>query len=241
MTAITTVEEVREESTSLVLQASDPVEVVQRATRIANALRDVISKNKLASQISGREYVRCEGWTTMGAMLGVTPHEISVTEHDGIFTAVVALCRIGDGVEIARASAECGAPDELDRRGQPLWSARPRYARRSMALTRATSKVCRLAFSWIMTLAGYEATPAEEVPSGGFEEHQQPASDDSGKHPGPTEPQAMVLPFGKKKGTPLKDLTSEELSTLSAWCRKKNTFPDLVEAADEILSMRGGE
>lgn len=30
--------------------------------------------------------------------------------------------------------------------------------------TRATGKACRLAFSWIMRLAGYEATPAEEMP-----------------------------------------------------------------------------
>jgi hypothetical protein len=32
-----------------------------------------------------------------------------------------------------------------------------------MAQTRATGKACRLAFSWIMSLAGYEPTPAEEM------------------------------------------------------------------------------
>lgn len=32
-----------------------------------------------------------------------------------------------------------------------------------MAQTRAVSKVCRIALSWIMTLAGYEPTPAEEI------------------------------------------------------------------------------
>jgi hypothetical protein len=32
-----------------------------------------------------------------------------------------------------------------------------------MAQTRATGKACRLAFSWIMSLAGYEVTPAEEM------------------------------------------------------------------------------
>ena len=58
----------------------------------------------------------------------------------------------------------CGSDDELDRYGKPVWSTRPRYARRSMAQTRATGKACRLAFSWIMALAGYEPTPAEEMP-----------------------------------------------------------------------------
>jgi len=32
-----------------------------------------------------------------------------------------------------------------------------------MAITRATGKAFRLAFSWIVVLAGYEATPAEEI------------------------------------------------------------------------------
>ena len=32
-----------------------------------------------------------------------------------------------------------------------------------MATTRATGKACRLAFSWIVTLAGFDPTPAEEI------------------------------------------------------------------------------
>ena len=47
---------------------------------------------------------------------------------------------------------------------EPTWKGRPDYARRSMAATRATSKVCRLAFSWVMVLAGFQPTPAEEIP-----------------------------------------------------------------------------
>jgi hypothetical protein len=47
---------------------------------------------------------------------------------------------------------------------EPTWAKRPGYARRSMAVTRATGKAFRLGFSWIMTLAGYEVTPAEEMP-----------------------------------------------------------------------------
>lgn len=68
-----------------------------------------------------------------------------------------------DGACISRASAECGSDDEKDRYGKAIWANRPKYARRSMAQTRATGKACRLAFSWIMSLAGYEVTPAEEM------------------------------------------------------------------------------
>lgn len=91
-------------------------------------------------------------------MLGVLPREVGVTAcEDGSYEAIVELIRTGDGAVIGRASAICGTPDE------PTWATRPAYARRSMAITRATGKAYRLGFSWIMALAGYEPTPAEEM------------------------------------------------------------------------------
>ena len=38
-----------------------------------------------------------------------------------------------------------------------------------MAETRATGKAMRVALSWVMALAGYEATPAEEMPAEPFQ------------------------------------------------------------------------
>ena len=146
------------------LQAASAVALVQGAREMANALADVIERQRLATAIQGRRYVKVEGWTTLGVMLGVVPREVGTIEQDGIYTATVELVRIGDQGVISRASAECGSADELDRNGNPVWANRPRYARRSMAQTRATGKACRLAFSWIMALAGYEPTPAEEMP-----------------------------------------------------------------------------
>ena len=146
------------------LQAASPVALVQGARALADALADVIERQRLAVGIQGRKYVKVEGWTTLGVMLGVVPREVGTVEQDGIYTATVELVRMNDGACISRASAECGSDDELDRYGKPVWSGRPRYARRSMAQTRATGKACRLAFSWIMALAGYEPTPAEEMP-----------------------------------------------------------------------------
>ena len=133
-----------------------PKDVVRTATAIATELAKVIEKQKLFSIIKNKEYVRVEGWTTLGAMLGVTPREVSNDgNEDGIYVAVVELVRNSDGVIIGRASAECG--------GSAMWASRDAYARRSMATTRATGKAYRLAFSWIMALAGYEVTPAEEM------------------------------------------------------------------------------
>lgn len=148
-----------------VLRADSAPDLLASATAIATPLAQMIRDRKLSRRIRNREYVFCEGWTTLAAMLGVTPHEVEVTEHDGIFVGLIELRTLSDGRVVSRASAECGADDEFDNFGKPIWSVRPRYARRSMALTRATAKACRLAFSWIMVLAGYEGTPAEEVPN----------------------------------------------------------------------------
>jgi len=147
-----------------------PADVVARATEVATTLAEIVRKQKLYTKIAGKAYVRVEGWTTLGAILGVVPRELSVKEIAGVtengaaftgYEALVELVRTSDGAVIGRASAECSTDESR-------WSHNDRYARRSMSITRATSKAFRLSFSWIMALAGYEVTPAEEIPPGGF-------------------------------------------------------------------------
>ena len=137
------------------LQASSPAALVSGAAEMAHELATVIDKQKLFTVIQGKKFVGVEGWTTLAVMLGCVAREVSTTEQDGIYVAVVELVRMNDGACISRASAECGE--------EKPWNTRAKYARRSMAQTRATGKACRLAFSWIMSLAGYEPTPAEEM------------------------------------------------------------------------------
>ncbi|MBP8282557.1 MAG: hypothetical protein KAX46_01365 [Chromatiaceae bacterium] len=167
-TALAPVASLQPASVSLgVLSASSPAALVDGASQMATELAQVIRTQNLSTVIQGRHYVQVEGWTTLGVMLGVTAREVSTVEdpdREGVYISTVELVRMSDGAIVSRASAECGDPDELDRYKKPLWASRPRYARRSMAQTRATGKACRLAFSWIMRLAGYEATPAEEMP-----------------------------------------------------------------------------
>lgn len=145
------------------LPTTGPVALIQQASDIAKELAKIIRDRRLASRIQGKEFVHVEGWSTMGAMLGVLPREVSTKRlEDGSYEATVELIRINDGAIIGRASAICGV-DEKDRQGKPTWANRPEYARRSMSVTRATGKAYRLGFSWIMALAGYEPTPAEEM------------------------------------------------------------------------------
>jgi hypothetical protein len=128
------------------------------AQSIADPLAEIINKRKLYKVIGQKKHVFVEGWTTLATMLGALPVEISnVPNEDGSYVAKVELRRTTDQAVLTGASGECGGPNEA------LWQKRPPYARRSMAATRATGKACRLAFSWIMTLAGYAPTPAEEM------------------------------------------------------------------------------
>lgn len=139
------------------------VATIDSARTVARELAKVVEECQLYVVLrGGQRHVRVEGWLTLGAMLGLTAREVSCTEHEGVYTAVVEVVN-SRGHVLARASAECGAPDELDRHGRPVWSERPRYARRGMAVTRATSRALRMALGWIMPLAGYSGTPAEDI------------------------------------------------------------------------------
>ena len=145
-----------------------PADMVVRATEIANVLKDVIKQQKLTVKIGPNEHVKAEGWATMGSMLNVLPKERQVIEHpDGSFEAYVDLVNMRTGVIVGGGSAICGAEEQR-------WKKAERYARRSMAITRATGKAYRLCFAWVMALAGYNTTPAEEMP---FEDEAKKPND----------------------------------------------------------------
>ena len=130
-------------------------QIIPRASRIASQLRDVIESQKLYHLLRGKQYITVEGWTTLLAILGCGVREVNCECIDeSEWVATVELFKLSDGAHIGGASAMVG-------RDENKW--KERHARRSMAITRATSKACRLSFSWIMSLAGYTATTAEEM------------------------------------------------------------------------------
>lgn len=181
------------------LSAPTPQRFVSAASLMATALKSVVDGQKLYANIQGKKYVTVEGWTTLASMLGVFPCEVSNEEKDGVYVSVVEL-RKADGSVVGRASAECGG--EADR----VWGSRDAYARRSMAATRATSKACRLSFSWIMTLAGYSSTPAEEMDFA-----KEPAKPQTAQPKGPWDG-AMQVTFGKFKGKRFSELPNEYIA-----------------------------
>ena len=138
-----------------------PEAVIERATAISKALAKVIEDRKLYKKIGQKRHVLVEGWNTLGAMVGISPKERevkkSIDEHGIIeYEAYIDLVRNDDGKVIGGASSIC-------RTSENNWNNKPLYAVRSMAVTRATGKAFRLKLSWIMELAGFSPTPAEEM------------------------------------------------------------------------------
>jgi len=134
---------------------SDPVAIIGKASDVASALKSVIAKQGLISRISGKEYPRCEAWTLLGTMLGVFPVLTWTRAIEGGWEArVEAKTRTGD--VIGAAEAQCLKTERN-------WANRDDFALRSMAQTRATAKCLRMPLGFVMTLAGYEPTPAEEM------------------------------------------------------------------------------
>jgi hypothetical protein len=137
----------------------NPDVALERMGAIAKTLVDVIEQRTLYATINGRRFVTSEGWTTLGAMLGV--HAI-VTETrpnetgDGIVARAEA--RTLAGQIVGAAEAECS-------RAERRWNTAEPYAIRSMAQTRAISRALRAPLGQIVVLAGYEPTGAEEIPT----------------------------------------------------------------------------
>lgn len=138
-------------------RTDDPVEVVERATRAADALKKVIEQRGMVQDIKGREHVLVAGWQTLGSMLGVVPVVAWTRPLENGWEARVE-ARTLDGRTVGAAEAMCTKDERT-------WKTRDDFALRSMAQTRATSKALRGPLGFIITLAGYSDTPAEEMPT----------------------------------------------------------------------------
>lgn len=141
-----------------------PAEMIAKATALADALSAMVSKQKLYTEIRGKKYPHVEAWQTIGRMDNVVARESQppIRHEDGSYEAFVELIRLSDGMVIGGASALCGTKDDVN--GRQDWSKQSEPSRRSMAATRATSRAFRGQYAWIMALAGYQPTPADEMP-----------------------------------------------------------------------------
>jgi hypothetical protein len=150
---------VLQQDRSVDIFAAEPEEQLKIAAKWASALQNVVKEQKLAISFGGQsEHWPVEVWQTFAMFAGVHAREVDMRRYDnGTWEAKVEIVRNRDKTVVADGSAICGVDE-------PTWAKKPEYARRSMAITRATGKAYRSAFSFITVLAGYNPTPAEEMP-----------------------------------------------------------------------------
>lgn len=158
-----------------------PETVLEEARRAAVALTRVIDAKPHPVILSGEKYLELEDWLTVARFYAVAPKvvETRYVEYGDIrgFEAKAVALR-ADGIELSAAEASC-LTDEPRWRSRPVyeWRDTPKGRRRfhvrdepvplfmlkSMAQTRACAKVLRNVCAWIVVLAGYKPTPAEEL------------------------------------------------------------------------------
>lgn len=137
-------------------KTSDPVAVVGQAARVATELERIVEQKQLFKLISGRKHILVEGWTLLGTMLRVYPFLVWSRPIEGGYEARVE-ARTPDGTVVGAAESQCT-------RSESLWRNRDDHALRSMAQTRATSKALKMPLGFVFSMAGYDTTPAEEMP-----------------------------------------------------------------------------
>lgn len=218
--------EVTEQSLALVppkeiaLSTQDPTEFLERAVKQADALKRVIDQKGLAISIGGtKKHVLIDGWQTLMALNGVMPFTVSCEkqrdENNKLTVHVVTeIRRVNDGTVLTRVETECS---QHERR----WSSADDYAVISMAQTRGVGKGCRQLFGWVMSLAGYSATPAEEMPE-----------------PEKRRESAPVAPPSKRADDTSGDMTSEQRATIDT-LRMRTDNDERVNAAAKVLKEWG--
>lgn len=138
------------------VELSSPTDIMAFATD----LKGLIVQNNLYTNIKGKNYVNVEGWQIAGAFTGVFPIVENVENLSSEFgkfkyRAEVTLRDkdnniVGSGMAIC-SNQEPGKKDFAE------------YAVASMAQTRAVGKAFRMKIGWLLKVAGYETTPAEEM------------------------------------------------------------------------------
>lgn len=149
---------------------------LSNAKVLAQLLASVIKENHLYVTMKYKKksggytesiHVYFEGWTTAGALAGQVLGE-------SVFPVSVWTRRLDPKIHGAHgwearveargySGALMGAAEGMCSRMEEKWATAPDYQVRSMAQTRAGSKALRIALGWIISLAGFQATPAEEM------------------------------------------------------------------------------
>lgn len=156
----------------------EPKAVLAEAKIAAQALMTVVAQKAKPVVMNGEQYLEFEDWQTVAKFYGVTAKVVKTEFIDlgGVkgFEATAEAIRLSDGMAISSADSMCLNDEDK-------WSTRskfeyvngkrtkvgdvavPLFQLRSMAQTRACAKALRNVLAWVVVLAGFKPTVAEEM------------------------------------------------------------------------------
>lgn len=194
-------------------QVNDPIVRHKTNLALASAVRQSVEQETI--EVCGQRYIKNPGWLIMAGAAGFVVSGGEVKREGEGFIAKAYLRRSDTGVIVAEAEGFCSKEEKR-------WKHADEYAVRSMAQTRAASKVCKLALAACVPLMGIKnlsATPAEEVPPGGFDlntdKYEEPSKAEikeitaklvEEKRTPDSEIKDMVVGFGKYKGQTVRQI-----------------------------------
>jgi hypothetical protein len=160
-----------------IVRHHDPEAEVAWASECAKALVRVIdSQPSMKVKIGKGDYIKVEGWQVLGAMTKVDSVRVEWTREykdpaTGDAIGWEARVQVADRDGNVRGEGEASCL-----RTEANWKQRDDFALRSMAQTRAMGKAYRMALSYIVGLAGYQTTPAEEMPEPATKNSPKPST-----------------------------------------------------------------
>lgn len=135
------------------------IDKIKDMSSMANVLKAYVVKEKLYTNIKGKNYAHVEGWQFAGGLMGLFPRVTAVhnlsNDKETKWKADVEIMDKEGNVK-ANGFALCSSKEATKRNFDE-------YAILSMAQTRAIGKSYRNLVGWVMKLAGYEGTPSEEM------------------------------------------------------------------------------
>ncbi len=156
----------------LLPQLIDPEQQVEFASRAAKALTAIINTKPKKLMIGNEQYLEFEDWQTIARFYNITVGVDWTREimREGKLVGFEAKANVYNaaGTIISSAEASC-------LRDEPNWKIKPEFQLKSMAQTRASAKALRNVLAWVVVLAGFKTTPAEEMEGvNGYGNHNAP-------------------------------------------------------------------
>jgi hypothetical protein len=165
-----------------------PQKTIERGKEMAQALKSVVDNKSKPVIINGEKYLEFEDWQTLGRFFSysVRTSDAQPVEVNGVKGAKAKAEVIDNktGLIIGSAEAYC-LYDEKN------WENKPFFQLASMSQTRAGAKALRNVLAWVVVLAGYKATPAEEMIGTKVEPKTEPKAKQEPEKPQIKEPLAM--------------------------------------------------